>query len=225
MGFFDTFYFKQIPIMRNYGIYSGKLNGFAFLLIFAVAMATFSACTKDEAISKNESKVQFKSTVFRGDYETMEEYLKARNAEIEEAGVTYTVQHATLDEVNAVMIEHGLEPFTQEDITRANKRGGGCGPYTCNTWINHGDWSGDFTLSTLDLVQAQNYVCTWVGTCPYYGGSIPDIITEYFNGNVIGEAVNFAQLSFFWCEGGDDVLDYDDVLAGRDYILLKITCT
>lgn len=213
--------------MRNFQMCVSKLSSFAILLFCTIALATFSACTKDDSIANNESQVSFKSTVFRADYETMEEYLKAREAEIEAAGVTYTVEHATLEEVNAVMIEHGLDPFTEEDITRANKRGGGCGPYSCNTWINHGDWSGDFVLSTLDLVQAQSYVCGYPGSggCPYYGGYIDDVFTKYFNGDIIGEALNFAQLSFFWCEGGDDILDYDDVLAGRDYILLKITCT
>ncbi len=186
------------------------------------------SCDKDADAVTVDSQFRFKSTVHRSDFETMEEYLEHRNAEIEKAGVTYTVEHATLDEINAVMIENGLEPFTEEDVTRAHKRGGGCGPYPCSTWINHGDWATqDGVLSTYDLVKASKYVCNNAdnGLCPAYGGYIDNITYKYINGLVSGDALDFAQLSYFWCEGGSDILDNDDMLAARDFILLKITCT
>ncbi|MCB0686331.1 MAG: hypothetical protein KDC53_07395 [Saprospiraceae bacterium] len=204
------------------------LKNWSALIVVLILGMFMASCDKEStAVHKDDiAKASYENTVFRSDYSSMEEYLEHRNAEIEKSGIDFRVEPTTVEELNAIMIENGLEPFTEEEVTRAHKRGGGCGPYPCSTWVNHGDWATqDGVLSTYDLVKANKYVCDYYPyTCPADGGYIDNIVYKYINGQVSGDALDFAQLSYFWCEGGDDVLDNDDMLAARAYILGQVIC-
>ncbi|MCB0668707.1 MAG: hypothetical protein KDC80_22940, partial [Saprospiraceae bacterium] len=132
------------------------LKNWSALIVVLILGMFMASCDKEStAVHKDDiAKASYENTVFRSDYSSMEEYLEHRNAEIEKSGIDFRVEPTTVEELNAIMIENGLEPFTEEEVTRAHKRGGGCGPYPCSTWVNHGDWATqDGVLSTYDLVK------------------------------------------------------------------------
>ncbi|MEM1319560.1 MAG: hypothetical protein AAGG75_04850 [Bacteroidota bacterium] len=123
-----------------------------------------------------------------------------------------TVEHATLEEINEEMVANGLEPFDQADVERAVQARS---TWDCGSWIFLGDWNDDGNLSTLDLIKAQQYLCSSSAGC---AGSV-DTSTFPFNNERF-----FGYLTFL--EDGTDILllNRDDIDAGRDFILGLIVC-
>lgn len=130
------------------------------------------------------------------------------------------VEHATLEEINTFMRDHGMEEFTEEDVQRSQKLLRTRTIWPCTTWVEFGDWNHSGTLNTLDLYQCRLYMCNRPeGLCsgPY------NLLTIYPDPPL--EASNFAFLSDFAGWGNSTTLDEDDIDAGRDLILGIITCS
>ncbi len=170
----------------------------------------FSSCTKnsdailDTAINSNKEIQDDEVTE-----QNFELWMQQQMAKVEGE---LTVEQASLEEINAEMIANGLEPFTEEEVIEAQSRA----IWDCGSWVFLGDWNNSGTLTTFDLVLAQQYLCNnAAGGC---GGTI-DTSTFPFN-----DPKAFGYLSFL--EDGTDILllNRDDIDAGRGRILGIIAC-
>lgn len=201
---------------------------FAFLLGACGQEQDNIELSENVEMLKRQKLNEIERSIVPWKYESIEVWQEAKSRALEEAGIEITVEHATLEELNKVMVENGLEPFTQSDIDRASSRSKlTCGPYPCSTWNQNGDWNDDLVLSTLDMVKATQYVCNYGVPCAYLGGYVDTYyqIDQDPDNEEHWEALEFSTLSHWNCvDGLDYIINQDDLDAGRDFILLKITC-
>lgn len=180
-----------------------KSNIFVFMTFFMAGML-LTSCNKEQAISE--------TTV---DLTERELFIKQTEDKIRASGIEYTVEHATLEEINAAMRENGLPEFTQEDVEEARQkvkvRTGGY-DLPCSIWTYYGDWNDDGVLSTLDIVWASQWVCNNY-TCN---------VSVNLNTCTVcppAEGYRFAVLSYIECLTGYSVLGPDDYAAASHLLL------
>jgi hypothetical protein len=177
------------------------------LLIFAtLSLLLFDSCSDDYAGVKSQVKLD------------LDEYIQQKLAEIKASNKKTVVEHATLEEINAVMKAHGMPEFTQEDIENAKKSLQVRTTWDCDIWLEFGDYNDNDSFNTIDLVLAQDFICDY----PSNGcsGTI-QMITCYI---CDVEHTNFAYLSYFRNGSGENQLNEDDLDAGRDFILGIVAC-
>ena len=90
-------------------------------------------------------------------YTSAEEAIAVWKKEARENPVT--VQHATIEEYNAVMREFGLAEITEEDVQKAKLTTRSiCADPDCEAISYLGDWNLNGTLSTLDIALAVQWM-------------------------------------------------------------------
>lgn len=172
-----------------------------FLLLFTFSIFLF-AC--------NETELTDKSSVGR---ENPEDYIEMVQKRIKESNKQYKVEHSTLEEMNVVMRSHNLPEISQAEVDEAKLKLQARTTHLCSVWESFGDWNGDSTLNTLDLVAAQIWLCNNYGcgnSCSLYSCTPPH--------------VDFAGLSYLLDGTGFFELGDEDLDAGRDYVLDIVIC-
>ncbi|MEM9920970.1 MAG: hypothetical protein AAF990_22915 [Bacteroidota bacterium] len=173
-----------------------------FLMGSLILFSTlFAACSKESV------NVQEAST------EITEESLYDLTAQLSNTEREYTIEHATLDEVNKAMIENGLEPFSETDVEQARATQQRV-LVDCNTWIGFGDWNQDGRLNISDIVLAQQYICREVGC-----SNTVDTSTLPFDAPRF-----FGYISFLFDSNGTLELNATDINIASDFILGTIPC-
>lgn len=67
------------------------------------------------------------------------------------------VERVTLEELNRVLIENGIEPYTEKAVSQLYDKYLKSG-LNCSSLKDHADWNGNGTVSTIDVVLARNYI-------------------------------------------------------------------
>lgn len=134
-------------------------------------------------------------------------------AEFEKNPQKLTIEYATLEEINEVLLSYGLEPYSREDVERAKYLKS---TWPCSTWINFGDISGNGVLSVLDVAMANNWRCANSGCSYNY-----DLFTDY----VPSPYDNFAYMTGLGSDTDWYILNADDSDTATDFILGYIACS
>lgn len=177
-----------------------------FLLFLA---ATFIASCTSDKFTENE--------VFETQNEEALIAKKLKEAEVK--GKNVTVEHATLEEINATMRQYGLKEFSKEEVEASKQRLQTRTTYACSTWNYLGDWDGDGTLNTLDLVKAEIFLCAVAGCTGNINLFTCTSDCPPLNGD------NFSYLSYLGNGTEGYILNYIDCDYGRDWILAAIVCS
>lgn len=175
--------------------------------IFAMTITVIlvmTSCSKENAIIESQKE--------GNSIEFTDEYRENRLNELANSDNNVTVEHATLDEINEVMIELGLDTYTQSDIEQIVESR--MTIYNCEVWNRLGDWSGDGVLNTDDLFEAYYYLCET--DC---GGTL-----DMFVGTHPTEAYDFSWMTGL--ENGTEWwdLNWNDIDAVVGRILNNIPC-
>jgi hypothetical protein len=128
-------------------------------LIFCFTMLFMFSCAKDEGIDETA---------------VMKQYPKA-NKEV-------TVEHLTLEELNAIFIANNMEPYTQDRVDKLMKKYQLKSNLYCPSLLTHADWNGDGSLTALDLVQMHIYhrdVSGDVDPTYSYSGPTPNNVIDF----------------------------------------------
>jgi len=141
------------------------------------------------------------------------EMFEKRVAEIQSSPKEVTIEYATLDEINAIMIEHNLEPFTQADIEQAKVLKT---IYPCSTWVSFGDINGDGKVSGIDVAAVGTWLCNHLGCNRDH---------DLFTYPVPPPYDDFAFMTGLANNADWFILNQDDRLAATSFILGLITCT
>ncbi|MEM9918278.1 MAG: hypothetical protein AAF990_09300 [Bacteroidota bacterium] len=171
-----------------------------FVGALAVFTLVFTSCTKESTEVQDAPKA------------LTEQNIRALIQQHMDPNVAYTVEHATLEEINKAMIENGLEPFTPEDVERSAQLRNGV--WDCATWAFLGDWNDSGTFTTLDLIQAQRYICDQVGCSG----------TVNTTGFPLDDERFFGYMSFLLNQTATLELNEDDVDIARQFVLGAIVC-
>ena len=123
------------------------------------------------------------------------------------------VEHSTIEELNALMIENGLSVITPEEIDNAARLKT---TFPCQAWINLGDVSGNGTLSGQDLVLVRRWMCDHSKGCSGTYDLFGDEVTYPYD--------NFAFMSGLHTNSGWWDLNSTDVFAASAFILNNNTC-
>jgi hypothetical protein len=86
-----------------------------------------------------------------------------------------TVEFATLEELNDVFIENGLEPISQESYEKRRRNAitkYGSRQLYCGLIPSFGDYTQDSTFSSLDIIEANKYVLNYYGWSMDQGGFV-----------------------------------------------------
>lgn len=178
-----------------------KINFSKIFLLLAFSIFLFS-CTEtgvtDDTLIKRENP---------------EDYIEKLQKRIRDSNKKYKVEHSTLEEMNVVMRSHNLPEIFQEEVEEAKLNLQTRTTYLCSVWESFGDWNGDNTLNTLDLVAAQIWQCNNLGcgnSCSLFSCNPPH--------------VDFAGLSYLLDGTGFFEFGTEDLEAGRDYVLAIVIC-
>ena len=129
-----------------------------------------------------------------------------------EPTATPKVEHASLEEINALMLENGLSPFSERDVEEA-KAFVSRTTWSCSLWTTLGDWNDSGTVTAYDMVLARKYLCSTVGC----GGEL----------DTFGHPLNvrfFGFLSFLEDGSESGVLNNNDAMAAAYFILGITAC-
>jgi len=180
-----------------------KVKSIFFSLLAVIAVAIFlTSCEQDSIVVDEIDGFLVESSI--------DEELAEWTEMAEEKNVV--VEHATLEEINLVMVEYGLEPFSQEDLEEAVQLRM---TWSCQTWNFLGDWNNSGHLSTLDLALAQQYLCNTVGC----NGTV-----NTSSNNFPTTVLKFRWMSYLGYGFGQSLLNRDDIDIARMRILGIIAC-
>lgn len=182
------------------------MKNFFKILIAISAITLFAiACNKEDNATTKEVELNYKAQMM--DYQT---YLELKKKEVKRE---VYVEHASIEEVNQIFIEAGLNPLPQRHARSACSR-----VIDCYIWPQWGDWSGNDTISTLDLVLALDYICN-------YNTYDCDKSIYIYSGSHPYAAYDFAGMTNL-CESAWelDYLNENDVWVGQQFVLLNVDC-
>jgi len=182
-----------------------KVKSILFSLLAIIAVAVFMTSCERESIVEEDLDGWRTSPLDNIDDELAE--LMAEEQEV-------AVEYATLEEINRAMEEHGLEPFSQEDLEGAIQLRM---VWPCSFFNILGDWDRSGSLTTFDLVLAQQYLCNF----PFVGCSGNLHITS---NNFPDSVMKFRLMSYLAYGIGSGLLGQNDIIAARQYILGMIVC-
>ena len=177
----------------------------SYLSLICMVLFVFSSCQMMEETPITEPDIT------SNDYKVTEENVDEWLEKMGKLNQDIKVETATLEEINAVMVASGFEPYTVEDVKNAQQSRA---IWSCNTWRSQGDWNSNGVLSVTDLVLARNYLCSIAGC----NGNLITRTGVYY------KARNFGRLSYLRSGIGLNVLNNQDINDGRDFILGLITC-
>jgi len=191
-----------------------KVKSILFSLFAIMAVAVFmTSCEQQEFISDDDVEGLGLSVAYdaNGTMESVDnnEFALALK---EAAKQEVTVEYTTLDELNRMMVEHGLNPFTEEEVIQARMT-----VYSCDSWRALGDWNRNGVFSAQDLVLAQQYLCA---NGPFGCYSTMSTSGHPTNVKLFGY---LTYLSPVYGNGRTN-LNPNDISSGRDFILGLIDC-
>ena len=178
--------------------------------VFFLILLLVASCAEQEAIDESTSLDQ--TITFEGqlklDQQEYEKYV-AEHGEV-------TIEHMTLEELQAFVKEHNLPPVSQETVDAYDKRGIEKTTGSCSSgWINYcGDLNANGTFSSSDLVTFNNLCagvcnqgCSSFGDCPTW--SEPSDIRRF--GYLSYYAHIQDELTYF--DGDDYIAAYNMILG------------
>jgi hypothetical protein len=174
--------------MKKYCIFS-----FVFILFMW-------SCSGEESIKGKEDQSIEEQQIWKTYQKIKKEKLNLR------------VEHATIEEMNKVLLENNLPPVSEKLIEESKQSLEQRSSWPCAVWVYYGDFNNDNVLSTLDVVLAQQHMCGPVNNCN--GCS-----SIYNCGQINSEGINFAVTSYLWSGLGYQSLDGNDIYAAQRYIL------
>lgn len=183
------------------------------IIAFLITITSIYSCTEDKEFIGESIGTHHKQPI---------EMVQEIEKQVLASGKSYTIEAATLEELNASLKANGLKEVSKEEVEKAKQRLHQRTTWACATWVALGDWNGDSSLSVSDLTAARNWLCDNAG------GSDP-CYSEVVNINSCSPCPPSAGINFAWLSGlGYDtywnILGDSDIDAGTYRILGLIPC-